>query len=111
MRAPATLTRRSGARALAAIAFDWAVVVAAAVVAERSGNVALYVLAVAVIARQMNALFELHHHAIHGNLFPRYPWNARLQFLYSLPLGLTLGSERADHMEHHRTFVAADSRT
>lgn len=107
----AALTRRSGARALMAIAFDWAAVVAAAAVAESSRLTVVYVLAVIVIARQMNALFELHHHAMHGNLFARHPWNARLQFLYSLPLGLTLASERVDHMEHHRTFTADDSRT
>src|ERR1041385_2951985 len=111
MNALATLTRRSGTRALLAIAFDWAIVVAAAAIGERSRLTIVYVLAIIVIARQMGALFELHHHAMHGNLFARYPWNARLQFLYSLPLGLSLGAERADHMEHHRTFTTDDSRT
>jgi fatty acid desaturase len=104
------MTRRSGARAIGAIALDWAVIVAAAAMAEASHAVVVYVIAVIVIGRQMNALFELHHHAMHGNLFRRHAWNARLQFLYSLPLGTTIGSERAEHMEHHRTFDVADSR-
>ena len=88
------MVRRSHSRALIAIAFDWAVIGAVAVACERFRIPALYIVAVVAIARQMNALFELHHHAIHGNLFRRKEWNVRLQILYSIPLGLTIGSER-----------------
>ncbi len=98
------LARRNHARALAAIVFDWAVIVAAAAVSERVRLPGIYLVALVIIARQMNALFELHHHAIHCNLFRRKAWNTRLQFFYSLPLGFTVGAERDDHMEHHRTF-------
>lgn len=104
------LTRRSTARALLAIAVDWAVIIAAAAASERLRIPGLYGVAVVVIARQMNALFELHHHAMHGNLFRGSAWNGRLQMFYSLPLGTTVASERADHMDHHRTYntVAKD---
>ena len=98
------LVRRSHSRSLLAIAFDWAIIGAVAIVCERAHIPGLYAVAVIVIARQMNALFELHHHAIHGNLFRRKDWNARMQILYSIPLGLTIDSERDDHLEHHRTF-------
>ncbi|MEK6371660.1 MAG: fatty acid desaturase [Acidobacteriota bacterium] len=98
------LAQRSSARALLAIAVDWVVIAAAAVASERWRIPGLYAVAVIVIARQMNALFELHHHAMHGNLFRGAAWNSRLQMFYSLPLGATVAADRADHMEHHRTF-------
>src|SRR5262249_16149636 len=50
---------------------------------------------------------------MHGNLSRRKPWNRRLQFLYSLPLGTTIEADLADHMEHHRNYntVEDDSRS
>lgn len=102
------LSRRSNALAVLTIALDWGVILAAAVAGEALRAPGLYLLAVVVIARQMNALFELHHHAIHANLFSRKPWNSRLQLFYSLPLGVTVEADRDDHMEHHRTFNTAE---
>ena len=101
------LSQRSDWRAWAAITFDWAILVGAAVACEQFRWPGLYLLSIIVIARQMNALFELHHHAMHGNLFRRSTWNTRLQAFFSLPLGLTITSERDDHMEHHRTYNVA----
>jgi len=105
------LSRRSNARAFLTIALDWGVIVLAAMLAELSASPWIYALAVIAIARQMNALFELHHHAIHANLFTRKAWNRTLEPLYSLPLWVTVDSDRDDHMEHHRTFTIEDSRT
>src|SRR3954467_1641638 len=98
------LARRSDARAFLTIATDWGVVFLAAALSERFFHPWLLPLAVIVIARQMNALFELHHHAIHANLFTRKSWNSRLQLFYSLPLTTTIGADRDDHMDHHRTY-------
>jgi len=98
------LSRRSALRAWVAITTDWAIIVAAAAACERFRIPGLYVLAIIVIARQMNALFELHHHAMHGNLFRSAAANTRLQMFYSLPIGATVASDRDDHMEHHRMF-------
>jgi fatty acid desaturase len=98
------LAQRRNGRALLAIAVDWGVIIAAAVASERWRIPGLYAVAVIVITRQMCALFELHHHAMHGNLFRGAVWNTRLQLFYSLPLGTTVAADRADHMEHHRTF-------
>ena len=91
-------------RALAGIAGDWAILLATVAACESFRSPWLYAVGVLVIARQMNALSELHHHAMHGNLFPEKRWNRRLQFLYSLPLGTTLEADFADHMEHHRSY-------
>jgi len=62
------LARRSDLRAFLTILADWSVVLLAAAVSEAAFRPWLYALAVMVIARQMNALFELHHHAIHANM-------------------------------------------
>jgi fatty acid desaturase len=105
------LARRSNARAFLTIAFDWGLIFAAAAACEVFRIPGLYLAAVVVIARQMNALFELHHHAIHANLFSGKKWNSRLQLFYSLPLGTTIEADRDDHMDHHRTFTPRDSRT
>jgi fatty acid desaturase len=106
-----TLARRSDVRAFLTIAADWGVVVLAAAVCEAFFQPWCYALAVIVIARQMNALFELHHHAIHANLFTRKAWNSRLQLFYSLPLATTVAADRDDHMDHHRSYTEKDSQT
>jgi fatty acid desaturase len=98
------LARRSDVRAFLTIVADWSIVLMAAAASEAFFWPWLYVPAVIVIARQMNALFELHHHALHANLFTRKPWHSRLQFLYSLPLTTTIAADRDDHMDHHRTY-------
>lgn len=106
-----SLSRRSDTRAFLTIAIDWGVVFLGAAVSETFFPPWLIPLAMIVIARQMNALFELHHHAIHNNLFTRKTWNLRLQLLYSLPLTTTIAADRDDHMDHHRTYSPADTLT
>jgi fatty acid desaturase len=98
------LSQRRNARAFLTIALDWGVVFVVAALSETAFRPWLYIIAVIVIARQMNALFELHHHAIHANLFTKKVWNSRLQLFYSLPLTTTIESDRDDHMDHHRTY-------
>ncbi|HEY0510868.1 MAG TPA: fatty acid desaturase [Thermoanaerobaculia bacterium] len=98
------LSRRSNGRAVLTLVLDWGAVLAVAAACEVFRSPWLYAVAAIVIARQMNALFELHHHAIHANLFSGKKWNSRLQLLYSLPLGVTVESDRDDHLDHHRTF-------
>lgn len=105
------LAHRSDVRAVLTIAADWGLVVLAAVASEAFFRPWVYALAVIVIARQMNALFELHHHAIHANLFTRKSWNSRLQLFYSLSLATTIAADRDDHLDHHRTYTEKDSQT
>jgi fatty acid desaturase len=101
------LVARDAGRSVLTIAADWLVIVLAVLLSERLRSPWLYAVAVLIIARQMNALSELHHHAMHGNLFRRKQWNRRLQIFYSLPLGTTISSDLGDHMEHHRTYGVA----
>lgn len=105
------LAHRSDVRAFLTIITDWGLVVLAAAVSEVFFWPWVYALAVIVISRQMNALFELHHHAIHANLFTQKAWNSRLQFFYSLPLTTTIAADRDDHMDHHRTYTEMDTLT
>ena len=98
------MSRRSAARALLAITLDWGLIFVVVALCEKLSSLWIYLLGVVVISRQMNALYELHHHAMHNNLFPRKRWNRSLELFYSLPLWNTVASDLADHMEHHRTF-------
>jgi fatty acid desaturase len=97
------VARRAWVSAVA-IGTDWAIFVTTAVACQLLRAWWVYALGVLILARQMNALSELHHHAMHGNLFQKRRWNRALQFLYSLPLGTTVEADLADHMEHHRTY-------
>lgn len=98
------LVRRSAVRAAITLAFDWGIIAAAVFVGEYFRSGWSYASAVIVIARQMNALYELHHQAIHGNLFRVPAWNERLDWLYSVPLLTRVAEDREDHMEHHRSY-------
>jgi fatty acid desaturase len=95
----------SGLRTALTITIDWGLIAAAVLAAESSRSWWIYGLSVLVISRQFNALFELHHHAIHGNLFRIRHRNERFDWLYSVPLLIRVSEDRHEHMEHHRTFV------
>lgn len=99
-----SLARRSGLRTVLTLAFDWGLIAAAVLASAWTRSLWIYGLSVVVISRQMNALFELHHQAIHGNLFRTLEWNERLDWLYSIPLFTRVPDDRDEHMEHHGTF-------
>ena len=103
------LCRRSHLRTALALAADWAVIVAAVWLSLRFPAAWVYLLSVLVISRQMNVLSELHHHALHGNLFRSRRLNSTFEFLYSLPLFVCLSADRAEHLEHHRTYSVANN--
>ena len=102
------MAQRSAARACLTIGLDWGAILCVIALCERFSSPWVYLAGVVVISRQMNALFELHHHAMHNNLFPGKRWNRSLQMLYSLPLWTTVDSDLAEHLEHHRTFNTAE---
>jgi fatty acid desaturase len=99
-----SFSQRSLFVALFTIATDWSIIVSAVLLSELTHSKWVYALSLIIISRQMNALFELHHHAMHVNLFPNKRWNHWLEFFYSLPLMSRVSLELDDHMEHHRTF-------
>ena len=103
------LCRRNNLRTALTLGIDWAVIIAAVLVSLRFPLTWVYLLSVLVISRQMNAISELHHHAIHGNLFRSRWLNDAFEFLYSLPLFTRVSADRADHMEHHQTYSVANN--
>jgi len=105
---PGEFVRGSHARTVLTLVFDWALIAAAVFASEWTRSTWIYGLCLIVIARQMNALYELHHHAIHGNLFRSRRWNERMDWLYSIPLFIRVAEEREEHMEHHRTYGIED---
>jgi fatty acid desaturase len=103
------LSRRSDWRAALTIAADWLVIFAAAATSLLVPWKAVYVLSVIVIARQMNVIAELHHQAMHANLFRRKRLNAWLECCYSLPYFTRVSADLAEHMEHHATYSVANN--
>lgn len=102
------LARRSDLRSVLTLGCDWGLIVLAAWLSLRVPSTAVYGLSVLAIARQMNALSELHHHAMHQNLFRARRLNEALDFLYSLPLFTRVAADRASHLHHHQTYSVAD---
>lgn len=100
--------RRRDWRSVLALCGDWGLVVAAAWVSLRVPGPVVYGCSVLVIARQMNAIAELHHHAIHCNLFRVRRLNTALDFLYSLPLFMQAKADRDSHLDHHATYSVAN---
>src|SRR5260221_9344732 len=102
------LCRRSELRSALTLAVDWGVVVGAVWLSLRFPATWVYLLSVLLISRQMNSISELHHHAMHYNLFRSRRLNEALEFLYSLPLFNRVAADRASHMEHHLTYSVAN---
>jgi fatty acid desaturase len=102
------LSRRSDLRSVLTLCCDWGLVVAAAWVSLRVPGPVVYCFSVLVISRQMNAISELHHHAIHQNLFRARRLNAALDFFYSLPLFTRATADRDSHLHHHSTYSVAN---
>lgn len=102
------LSRRSAARTALTLVVDWAIIVAAVSVSLRFPATWVYLLCVLVISRQMNVLSELHHHAMHRNLFQSRRLNHVFEFLYSLPLFTRVSADRAYHLQHHQTYSVAN---
>ncbi len=99
--------RRSHWRTALTLTIDWGIIVAAVAISLHFESTWVYLLSVLVIARQMNAISELHHHAMHGNLFRRWWPHHAFEFLYSLPLFTRVSADRAEHLQHHQTYSVA----
>jgi fatty acid desaturase len=102
------LAHRSDLHAALTLCCDWGLVIAAVWVSLRIPGPVIYFVSVLVISRQMNVLAELHHHALHWNLFRTRRLNDALDFLYSRPLLMSAAADRASHMDHHQAFAVAN---
>lgn len=91
-------------RTAAALAFDWAVIAAAIVIAQWAQHPLVYLLAVAVIGGRMHGLAVLLHDFAHYRFL-----NGHKQFsdwvcdlLIAWPILTTVASYRGNHLAHHR---------
>ena len=99
-----TFRRVDDRRAFASIAFDYAVVLAAAVTASWIHHAPITLLAIVIIAGRQSALQGLVHSACHFSLFSRRKRNETLEFLFAYPILNSVSVYRRQHLEHHRAF-------
>lgn len=108
MASPVTpaLRRVDNLRSAAAIALDWATIAGVTAVSIRLDHIAVYLVAVAIIAGRMQAMWCLAHEATHRGLFKNRAWNDRLSdWLLLHPLLYAGTAEfRGWHMKHHSQF-------
>jgi fatty acid desaturase len=100
--APEDFVSHSALRSGAAIARNWALMIALVALAEWVGWWWVTALCVLGIGTVQFALGEaLVHEASHYNLFRARAWNDRLEALYALPFLTTMRAYRAEHLQHH----------
>ena len=91
-------------RTALAIAFDWAVIIAAIAVSQWAGNILVYLLSVAVIGGRMHGFGVLLHEFAHYRFIDKRKelsdWVCDL--LLSWPILTTIGAYRRNHLAHHR---------
>lgn len=90
-------------RTVAAIAQDWAVIALAIAAGIWSGNIFVYLLAVAVIAGRMHAFGVLLHEASHYRIFKNKKLNDWVGDIFlGWPLLSTVDNYRVNHLAHHQ---------
>lgn len=97
------LSRLTSWRTAAAIAFDWAIILAAIAVSEYFGSWLVYVAAVLVIGGRQHALGVLIHEFAHYRFISNKKlsdWVGDLTLAW--PLGTTVEGYRRNHLAHHR---------
>jgi fatty acid desaturase len=97
-------TTPRGAYVVLTFAWDWCVISSLVFIGEQVGGWWAYSLIVVIISRKMYGLFELTHHAVHGNLFKNKSLNERLECLYALPIFQKVSTYRPHHLNHHSEF-------
>lgn len=95
---------------LANVLLDWALIVAAILVAQAVQAAWCSVLAIAFIATRQHALLVLMHEFTHWQFSRTRPaLNDTLgDFLTALPFMVTIHGFRRDHFQHHRATATAD---
>lgn len=89
-------------RGLAAIAFDWGLIVGSFAAAVITGHPLVWILAAILIAGRQHALLVLMHEATHYRILHNRSWNDRLSnWLFAWPLLVSTDGFRRDHMPHH----------
>jgi len=97
------LSRRSGLRATAAIARQWAVIVATVVVVSRIGTWWAYLIGIVVVATRQHGLATLVHDGAHHLLYRNHRANdVASDVLLAFPLYVSTRLYRRHHLVHHR---------
>lgn len=97
------LYRINSARALAAVAGTWAMIIATIAVALWSHSAIVWLLAIFIIARCQHALMVLAHDAAHFRLLENRFWNDLVgHWICFWPVGSSLEGYRSVHLRHHR---------
>jgi fatty acid desaturase len=102
----ARFSRRSTGRALITLAGDWAIVIAAAALAERARHPIAWLAAAVIIAGRQTAMLNLTHAAAHRALCARPRHDRALEPLYAWPIADTVARYRVPHLEHHEEIAA-----
>ena len=99
-------------RSALTIAWQWAIIFAAATLAVWSGHWAVYILAAAVIASRQQALGILVHDATHYLLFTNRTVNDIVSDLCcGFPVSISTTLYRSTHFRHHRFATPSMIRT
>lgn len=98
------LSKLQSWRTVAALVFDWAVIIVAIAISQAAANVFVYLLAVLVIGGRMHGLGVLmhdfaHYRFIHGRK-EMSDWVCEL--FISWPILTTVAAYRRNHLAHHR---------
>ncbi|MBT0773331.1 fatty acid desaturase family protein [Kineosporia sp. J2-2] len=97
------LSRRRPLRAAGTIAWQWAVILAAAGTAVWWGHWYGYLIALVVIATRQHALAVLMHDGAHRSLFAHRALNDLVSdLLLAFPLFVSTSLYRRHHLDHHR---------
>ncbi len=89
--------------AIAALVFDWAVIVGSIYLWSLFPSVWLYVVLVFIIGGRIHALAALTHDALHYRLLKNRKWNDLIVNLFAMfPIFTTVHSFRKIHLPHHR---------
>lgn len=98
-----TLSTLQPLRTFAAIAIDWACIVAITLTAQRFAPLWSWPLAWLLIATRQHALLILMHDAAHGLLLRRRSWNDAIADAFcAWPMFLCTAAYRESHLRHHR---------
>ena len=90
-------------KTMAAILFDWAVIIAAISMSEYFGTWLAYIAAIIIIAGRMHGLAALVHEFAHYRFVANKEVNDWVgNVLTAWPLFVTVESYRANHLQHHR---------
>lgn len=97
------LSRIEPARALTALAVEWAAIAAIVLANEALGRWPLYLVAIVLIGGRQAALTVIAHDASHGRLLRTRAWNDAIgALLAAWPTFITLPAFRALHGDHHQ---------